>query len=268
MMTLLSESRGNAKLLKSERQEYRIRALCLEPGSSRVCPHATESCRISCVGGESSGLASVFPTISASRQRKTEWLFRDPVAFRMKLWKEIERELRIAENDNEQLVLRLNTFSDLDWSETAWEFSEVIFYDYTKIHTRWDKIRSGDWPANYHLTFSWSENPRHQAACSRILREGGNVAIAFANIGRGFCGHGAYRQQLPGFWVVEGQRYPVYDGDDTDLRFLDPTSSSWRAPRPGSGWIIGLRLKSANEPARSQAIASGFAVTYDPESIF
>lgn len=263
-MTLLSESSGNTKLRKSERAEYRIKGLALSPGSALICPHATDSCRISCVGGKNVGLAVALPSIHDARQRKTEFYLRDRKGFLQQLRSEISQEQQLSENDGEQLVLRLNTYSDLDFSEVAADFPHVIFYDYSKLHYRWMRVQRGDWPQNYHVTFSWSENPRHQESCARILAEGGNVAIAFANPGRGFCGHGAYRQVIPGFWNVGGVRYPVHDGDNTDLRFLDPTSADWRNPVPGNGWIIGLRLKSANDPARRQAMESGFAVTYNP----
>lgn len=263
-MMLLSESRGNMKLRKSERMEYRIRGLSLAPGSAAMCPHATESCKISCVGGNNVGMAAAFPSIHDARERKTEWFRRDREGFIRQLRKEIAQEQQIAENNGEQLVLRMNTYSDLDWTDLFYDFPDIVGYDYSKVHSRWLKIQRGDWPSNYHVTFSWSENPRHQEWCSRILSEGGNVAIAFANPGRGFCGHGAYRQVLPGFWDIDGVRYPVEEGDNSDLRFLDVTASSWRTPRPGAGWIIGLRLKSGNEASRRQAMESGFAVTYSP----
>lgn len=263
-MMLLSESRGNTKLRKSERVEYRIRGLSLAPGSAAVCPHATESCRISCVGGRNSGLAVAFPSIHQARDRKTEWFLRDRKGFLSQLRKEIIHEQQSAENDGAQLVLRMNTYSDLDWAALAADFPDVIFYDYSKVHSRWARIQRGDWPKNYHVTFSWSENPRHQEWCARILIDGGNVAIPFANPGRGYCGHGAYRQQLPGFWDIGGVRFPCLDGDNSDLRFLDENSGSWLAPKPGKGFIVALRLKSANEPARRQAMESGFAVTYNP----
>ena len=263
-LMLLSESRGNTKLRKSERIEYRIRGLSLAPGSAAMCPHATESCRISCVGGKNVGMAVVFPSIHQARERKTQLFLKNRPWFMQQLREEIRHEQQLAENDGAQLVLRLNTYSDLDWSDIFYDFPDIIGYDYSKVHSRWLRIQRGDWPKNYAITFSWSENPKHQEWCARILAEGGNVAIAFTNPGRGYCGNGAYRQVLPGFWTIGGVRYPVHDGDNTDLRFLDVTASSWRTPRPGNGWIIGLRLKSSNEPARRQAMASGFAITYCP----
>ena len=259
---LLSQSRGNAKLRKSELAQYRIMGLSLAPGSPQVCPHATAGCRAVCVG--EGGMARVFPEISASRAMKTAFLRQKPDEFRDQLRREIAQQLALADNVGEQLVLRMNTFSDLDWSDIARQFPQVIFYDYTKIHSRWLKIRSGEWPTNYALTFSWSENPRHQEWCARILSGGGNVAMAFHHAGRGYCGHGAYRQELPGFWTIGGERHPVLDGDMSDLRFLDSGADAWFSPKPGKGWIVGLRLKAATEADRQKAIETGFSAEYRP----
>ena len=263
-MRLLSPSRDNLKLRKSERVEFRILGLSLSPGGPSICPSSTESCRISCVGGKNVGMASFFPAILASRQRKTDYFLQDRPGFLARLRDEISHEQQEAENDGEQLVLRLNTFSDLDWSTLASDFPDVRFYDYSKVMSRFTKIVRGTWPTNYHITFSWSERSRNQADCVKILQGGGNVAIPFAELGRGFCGAGAYRQRLPGFWRFCGQVFPVQDGDLTDLRFLDNTSRSWNTPRPGAGWIVGLRLKSANEAARNQSISSGFSLIFRP----
>lgn len=62
---------------------------------------------------------------------------------------------------------------------------------------------AGELPANYHLTFSRSET--NQKIADSILASGGNVAAVF-------------RKVLPSSFsgVV------VVNGDETDLRFLDP----------------------------------------------
>ncbi len=77
------------------------------------------------------------------------------------------------------------------------QFSDVQFYDYTKIVKTFDRVL----PANYHLTFSRSES--NQAEVLKVLANGGNVAVVFNNLPETYLG------------------YKVISGDETDLRFLD-----------------------------------------------
>lgn len=55
-------------------------------------------------------------------------------------------------------------------------FSDVIFYDYTKIAKRF----AGDLPANYSLTYSLAEHNATEAEA--VLKAGGNVAVVFADV--------------------------------------------------------------------------------------
>jgi len=259
---LLTESRANVKLRKSEKDKYRIVGLSLDPGRPAICPHSTAGCRAICVTSPAVGLASAFAGIQASRRQKTELLLSNRPAFERLLCEEIETQQRLADAAGRKLVCRLNLGSDLDWRHVALLFPDVVFYDYTKCHFRWESIRGGAWSKNYHLCFSWSENPKHQLACARILAEGGNVAIAFAERGNGFTGPGAMRQELPGWYEIGGIKTACLDGDTSDLRFTDSRSDSWNSPHPGRGWIVGLRLKSATNEARNKAIDSKFAVLW------
>jgi hypothetical protein len=85
-------------------------------------------------------------------------------------------------------------------------FPSVQFYDYTKLANR------KALPANYHLTFSLAENNEVQAFAA--LANGLNVAAVFRKVPAVFMGAA------------------VVDGDETDLRFLDP-----------KGVIVGLKAK-------------------------
>jgi hypothetical protein len=84
---------------------------------------------------------------------------------------------------------------------------------------------SGDWPPNYYLTFSRSE--LNEAECLQVLRAGGNVACVF--------------ETMPETW----QGYRVIDGDNHDLRHLDPrgvvvglSPKGRKAKRDASGFVI------------------------------
>jgi hypothetical protein len=85
-------------------------------------------------------------------------------------------------------------------------FPHVQFYDYTKRANR------KDLPSNYRLTFSLAEN--NDAAAEVALRNGINVAAVFHKVPQSYMGR------------------TVINGDEHDLRFLDPV-----------GVIVGLKAK-------------------------
>jgi hypothetical protein len=78
------------------------------------------------------------------------------------------------------------------------------------------RFLKGDFPANYHLTFSRSES--NEVECREVLLAGGNVAVVFR------------ARPFPSRHLG----FPVIDGDETDLRFLDP-----------SGVVVGLSAKGS-----------------------
>lgn len=256
---LLADSSSNTKLRKSEVSQYRIVSLALSPadeagtGKSN-CPQATSGCKSVCVGGPNTGLASVFSAIMHARAERTRYLQEDREAFLRQLAGELEHEQKKAETSGRRLVARLNTFSDIPWEHQTYgripqQFKDVIFYDYTKVHSRIGKT-----PENYHLVASWSEDDRHQETAVKLLLDGWNVAVPFAGIGGG-TGYRAYEQSLPKLVTLHGHRFAVLDGDISDLRFEDAGPS-----RSGRGNVIGLRLKSGSFASRDAAIAAGFAV--------
>ena len=208
------------------------------------------------MGGENVGLAGIFASIMKARIEKTEFLRTSRSSFIMQLCDELEEEQRKASADGQLLACRLNTFSDIPWEQVRYGkiptvFPEVTFYDYSKLYSR-----AGQTPDNYHLCFSWTEEPKDQADCLRLLLSGFNVSMVFANVGA-YAGNAALRQDIPKRWSIEGNRFEVYDGDSSDLRIpgIDPGPS-----RSGRGRICGLRLKAGNTASRNAAIESGFAV--------
>ena len=259
MNNLLTLAASNTKLRKTngETVGYRIVSLPLAPADSsghEVCPHSTPSCRAACVGGEGVGLASVFPMIMRQRREKTRFFFEQRAEALAQLSKEIEKQARIAEDEGLTLACRLNTFSDLPWESRAWGaipqlFPSVQFYDYAKTYGRHGKL-----PSNYSICWSWTEKPKDQEACHRLLLSGENVAIVFGQHGRGFTGPRAYDQHLPGWIDIGGDRFLCFDGDKSDLRFLDPGPTT-----SGRGRVCGLRLKSATNVGHEAGLDSGFA---------
>lgn len=87
-------------------------------------------------------------------------------------------------------------------------FPSVQFYDYCKVFKRMFEAL----PANYHLTFSATETNAEQVAA--VLEAGKNAAIVFRDKAT------VARAMTEGF-LINGRRYRVVSGDETDLRFLD-----------------------------------------------
>jgi hypothetical protein len=113
-------------------------------------------------------------------------------------------------------AIRFNGTSDvlpLELVEIMGEFPMVQFYDYTKNAKSAYRWAKGEYPENYHLTYSASENTSTQQAV-RMLTHGINVAVVFS--------------ELPERWFFA----EVVDGDETDARFLDP-----------KGVVVGLTVK-------------------------
>ena len=119
-------------------------------------------------------------------------------------------------------MFRLNGTSDIAWEkhDVIQQFPAVQFYDYTKILGR--KVEA---LSNYHLTFSQADG--NEEDVQKAIDKGMNVATVF-------------RKKLP----VAHMGIPVYDGDDSDLRFLDPKQV-----------VVGLKAKG-----KAKKDTTGFVV--------
>lgn len=212
-------SNENVKLKKAEKMDWRGLGLSLAPADLsgyEVCASRSPECTKHCIF--SSGRGAFFTTIWG-RMFKTIWFFKDRPGFMRRLHYEVEK--------NQDAAIRLNVFSDWQWERQHYEghrsiidaFPNVQFYDYTKHYKRMLRER----PPNYHLTFSLHENNQQDARS--ILLAGMNVA-AVVNDQSG---------TLFGF--------PVIDGDEHDLRFLDP-----------SPCVVGLKAKGTLKSATTEMI--------------
>jgi hypothetical protein len=170
-------------------------------------------------------------SVQSARIARTAHFFRDLDAFKFDLIEETRSFLASAARRNMVPCIRLNGTSDIPWERVFPEifamFPEVQWYDYTKYPV--EKRPPEKLPANYHLTMSYSGE--NADACLDALARGRNVAVVFA-VKKG--------EPLP----TSFSGYPVIDGDETDLRFLDP-----------SPCIVGLRAKG-----RAIGDASSFVV--------
>ena len=226
-MKLLSTQ--NYKTVKGEKYGILTGILYLAPAKLsgfEVCPKRSEGCTASCL--YSAGMGA-FSNVQKARIQKTLFYFGDRPKFLQLIKEDIKKLQKQAKKDGQKLAIRLNGTSDLNWMQhdIFSSFPEVQFYDYTKVFNRLTK----EIPSNYHLTFSKSEN--NDSECIQALKLGFNVAVVF-DTKKG--------EALPASW----NGFPVYDGDDTDTRFLDPKG----------GFVIGLRAKG-----QAKKDISGFVVT-------
>jgi len=228
-MKLLST--GNPKVLKGMSQGYNTYILHLAPANLsgyETCAKRTDGCTEACLN--LAGRGGMFKrgentnVIQQARIRKTKMFFENRVEFMTTLVKDIELGIKQSKKMELVPVFRLNGTSDLAWEKyevvrngklfrnifTA--FPEVQFYDYTKILGRKVKEYS-----NYQLTFSAADG--NDSDVLRAMNEGLNVAVVFG-----------IKKTLP--MPVDYLNRPVFNGDESDLRFLDP-----------KGVIVGLYAK-------------------------
>ena len=204
---LLSSS---SKIRKGE--SVGILSKCLYLTSGLFCPAASDGCLASCLGHTSGFMKEQRAT--SARDRRSALFIEDREAFLELLRHEIHEHVYEAETLGMIPAIRLNGTSDIPWEsehgELFLQFSNVQFYDYTKIPLRIESFLEARyncydvWPDNYHLTFSLSEHNSHHAEA--VLEAGGNVAVVFDG-------------ELPTSYLG----YTVIDGDHYDARFLDPS---------------------------------------------
>jgi hypothetical protein len=222
--------------------------LYLSPAASSgrdLCPWAGACARI-CLGGTpdedgvgGSGRFYVNRDHCANAKLwKTALLYGDRDLFLEILDYEIESLERKARKLGMVPAVRLDGTSDLGLARSvAPRHPGVTFYDYSKSVRRALDNAAGKHPANWHVTFSRSES--NDSDARRVLAAGGNVAVVFAvEPCAAFNGHKA--EALPATW----HGFPVLDGDESDVRFVDP---------PGS--VVGLRFKGSPSSRKDWARA-------------
>lgn len=231
-MNLLSTA--NPKIQKGTKLGYLSFILHLAPADvsgHNTCPKATAGCKAACLN--TAGRGGMFKrgentnTIQKARIRKTLQFFNNREQFMTDLAKDIRKGIKQATKLGLTPVFRLNGTSDLSFEKYEVEgaknifalFPTVQFYDYTKVLGR--KVAD---IANYHLTFSAADG--NGADVDRAIAQGMNVTVVFDKI------------------PAEYKGKPVFNADETDLRFLDP-----------KGVVLGLKAKG-----RAKKDTTGFVV--------
>jgi len=212
---------GNPKTLKGMKEGYNTYILHLAPhtlSGHNTCPKATAGCAAACLN--TAGRGGMFKrgeftnNIQKARIRKTELFYNDRNQFMELLVKDITLAIKQSKRMNLIPVFRLNGTSDISWEKYPVQMGEVVysnifnafgfvqFYDYTKVLGR--KVNN---ISNYHLTFSAADGNDLDVLLAR--KAGYNIATVFG-----------IKKTLPMPDSYMG--LPVFNGDESDLRFLDP----------------------------------------------
>ena len=212
---------GNPKILKGMKQGFMTYILHLAPADVsgyNTCPKATAGCKAACLN--TAGRGGMFKkgettnVIQKARIRKTKLFFENRDVFLAILEDDIRKAIKQSEKKGLVPVFRLNGTSDLSWEKYGiiQKFPNVQFYDYTKVLGR--KV---SYLSNYHLTFSAADG--NDDDVRRAIKEKYNIATVFG-----------IKKSQPMPETYEGA--PVFNGDESDLRFLDP-----------KGVVVGLYAK-------------------------
>jgi hypothetical protein len=205
----------NEKTPKGEEEGFLTALMYLAPhtlaGGKSVCPHSTPACRAGCLYSAGRG---VMPRVEAARLRRTRWYLEDRDGFFDQLVGELVSMQEVAVKHGLKLAIRLNGTSDILWEREKLDdgktlfdlFPDATFYDYTRTPAAHRKV-----PENWRLTFSLADDPLERAM--EHLRAGRSVAVVAPE---------AEKEWVNG-WIEVGEHVvTVVDGDEHDLRFLDP----------------------------------------------
>jgi hypothetical protein len=230
----------NAKTIKGEKYGIKTAILYLMPAEQsgvQLCPMAKlAGCEKACLFTAGRGAMS---NVMLSRLRKTLYFNQYRDQFMLQLQNELVRERAKAKRRGYKLIVRLNGTSDIRWENVNIGYAyanimqalpDVQFYDYTKIANR------RHIPANYDLTFSYSGVEAYQPFVAKAVANGERIAVVFRN------------RAIVEAMLANGDKFlglSVVDGDDTDIRHLDPKGAvvalyaKGKARRDQSGFVVG-----------------------------
>lgn len=167
-----------------------------------------------------------------SRLRKTLFMQQYWEEYLAMLQKEVQRFAYYCDAREYTPAIRLNGTSDIRWENKIWDYMVstshwfgVRWYDYTK-----EVNRIIPDPKIYDLTFSYSGKPQFRRFVDKAKAMGMRIAVVFR-----------YQKDIPE--VFEGMQ--TFDGDDSDLRFLEPQGvvsalyAKGKAVHDYSGFVVG-----------------------------
>lgn len=238
---------ANPKTIKGNKKGYITAVLYLSPArlsGVELCAYRSKGCTDTCLNIAGRGQ---FNTIQQARLKKTNYYLNDTNHFMLNLIRRVNNFIKLADKRGLIPVIRLNGTSDVPFEDIKIDiyniypycdlgndkqyynifelFPNIQWYDYTKYPLNKRTIAP-----NYDLTFSLAEH-NYKRAVKYLDTKSGRVSAVFShNIPKSYKG------------------YKVINGDDSDLRFLEP-----------KGVIVGLKFKG-NKKDLKKGIKSGFVI--------
>jgi hypothetical protein len=205
----------NEKSPKGEAQGYLTAMLYLAPhtlaGGKSVCPHSTEDCREGCLFHAGRGQTA---RVANARIRRTQMYLEVRERFMRLLVEDLNVMQHTADANGMTLAIRLNGTSDIGFEREELDgltvfdrFPRARFYDYTNWPHQHRRV-----PGNWHLTYSLAD---------KTAAEGVAHLLAGRNIAAVMPDHD--RAEAPGWFMLGDTVIDVVDGEEHDLRFLDPS---------------------------------------------
>jgi len=208
--TILGES--SAKTIKGEKIGYLTGIVYLVPDEI-ICPLARlAGCFEGCLKSAGRG---AFNSVQLAREAKTKYFYEHQQAFLLSfaadVWSLVNKAKRLGLNP----LVRPNGTSDIPYENLIVHdgknifqlFPDVQFYDYTKHPSR---TLEGKTLNNYDLTYSFSAiTPKPISIKGLTNPNNSRTAVVFAK-----------QSDIPSNF----RGWPVVDGDDTDVRHIEPKS--------------------------------------------
>lgn len=200
---------ASAKTVKGEKIGY-LTAICYLVPDAKLCPFARlAGCFEPCLKSAGRG---AFNAVQRARAAKTLFFYENQRAFMLSMCADVWTESRRAERLGLELLVRPNGTSDIPYENikigglTIFQmFPDVQFYDYTKHPSR---NLTGKTAGNYDLTYSFSMLTPKQISIKGLSNTANQrTAVVFQN-----------RSDIPESF----RGWPVINGDDTDVRHIEP----------------------------------------------
>lgn len=224
---------SNAKTVKGQKQGFMTAILYLSPASAsgtNLCAMATlAQCDKPCLNTAGRGAMSF---VQLSRLRKTLFFLQYEAEFLDLLRKEIAAAIAKIEAKGYVPLIRLNGTTDIRWENynVIQQFPDTQFYDYTKL------INRKNIPANYDITYSYSGVKAFLPFVQKAVDAGMRLAVVFRT------------RAVVERMLANGESFlgmTVVDGDDSDIRHIDPMGSvvalyaKGKAKQDMSGFVVG-----------------------------
>ena len=207
---ILGES--STKTIKGEKLGFLTGIVYLVP-DAKICAHAKlAGCLVPCLNSAGRG---AFNSVQNARGAKTQFFYNDQQAFLLSLAADIWTLQNKAAKLGFTPLVRPNGTSDIpyenlpvvDGKNIFQLFPQVQFYDYTKHPSR---NLEGKTCGNYDLTYSFSAiTPKPISIKGLTNPHNSRTAVVFQK-----------RADIPAVF----RNWAVVDGDDTDVRHIEPKS--------------------------------------------